>query len=76
MTDNLARIDELKRKIRQLKKLEIKIWSSLTAPPLILVWDTFFELGGNTEKRAKYSLAMLSCMDRAELKDVIDEFFF
>jgi hypothetical protein len=76
MADKTARIDELKRKIRQLKKLELKIWSSQTALPSVLVWDTFFELGSHTEKRAKYSLDMLLCMDRAELKDAINEFFF
>jgi hypothetical protein len=76
MPANSACIDELKKKLRQLKKLEIKIRSSKEAKPPGLVWDTFFDLRGKSSDRAKYSLDILSEMDRETLKNVIDEFFF
>ena len=83
------RLDEIKRKLRKLKKLEIRIrfGGSFHAANygedilakgshVRLVWDDFFSLGGKSGRPAKYRLADLAAMDREEYKNVVDEFFF
>lgn len=73
--------DEMKRRIRNLKKLETKIRFSsigLAEKPSAagLVWDTFFDLHEESTGKAKYSIAQLSAMDKDEYRNVVDEFFF
>jgi hypothetical protein len=73
--------DEVKRRIRKLKKLEIKIRfgsNSLTdkSHSADLVWDTFFDLHETYAGKAKYSIQKVSVMDKEEYRNVIDEFFF
>jgi hypothetical protein len=78
--------DEIKKKIRKLKKLEVKIRfgaSGFTDDGFSdrikhagLVWDTFFDLNNGCGGKAKYSLARLTAMDKDELKEAITEFFF
>lgn len=72
---------ELKRSVRDLKKLEIKIRFGGAAPEgkpgsTRLVWDEFFDLRGIGAKRAKHSLRELSAMARDEYKAVVAAFFF
>lgn len=78
--------EEIKRKIRKLKKLEVKIrfngfgfsheGISEKIKHIRLVWDDFFDLNDCGGKKAKYSLRALSNMDKDGLKEVISEFFF
>lgn len=78
--------DEIKQKIRKLKKLEVRIRFGVSgfseqglserAKHASLVWDEFFNLNDGCGGKAKYSLKCLSVMDKDELKDVIGEFFF
>ena len=68
--------DELKRKIRKLKRLEKIIrfqGKDGTGGPL--VWDSFFDLRALPASRAKYTLNALASMNREEYRFVIDEYF-
>lgn len=69
-------MDEIKRKIRKLKQLEIKIrFNGEAAAGVSLVWDAFFNLRGNNVGKSRYSLTDLASMSREEYKRVIDEYF-
>ena len=74
--------DEIKRKIRKLKKLEIKIRfggeREIYPKPgnVGLVWDEFFDLHEVCKKKVKYSIHQLIKMNKDEYKDVISEYFF
>lgn len=79
--------DELKRKIRSLKKLELKIrfgnMAFVTESPnsvyvnkYQLIWDEFFNLNENKRKKVRYSISTLETMSREEYKEVISEFIF
>jgi hypothetical protein len=81
MPNRPAEQDDLKRKLRRLKKLEIKIRfgtsDGASAPDgSALVWDTFFDLHSISECKSKYSLQQLSAMGKDELRSVTDEYFF
>jgi hypothetical protein len=65
--------DAVKRKIRKLKKVEIKIRLGNTSD---LVWDEFFDLNSVSKKNARYSLNDLAAMSRDEFKNVVEEYFF
>ncbi|NLM11161.1 MAG: J domain-containing protein [Clostridiaceae bacterium] len=77
--------EEIKRKIRKLKKLEVKIRFNNfgfsqddiceKSKNIRLVWDDFFDLNDCCKKKVKYSLYTLLNMDKDELKEVISEFF-
>lgn len=82
-------MDEIKRKIRKLKKCETKIRfggyfnasnldSSLSGKlgNLPLVWAEYFDIDRKNQSKAKYSLEDLLCMSKEEYKKIIDEFFF
>ena len=69
-------MDDVKRRVRKLKKLEKKIrWSGEAAPGAALVWDGFFCLSAIPAGNARYTLAMLSAMSREDYKSIVDEFF-
>jgi preprotein translocase subunit Sec63 len=79
--------DDIKKKIRKLKKIEIKIRFGvssfsddcfITAKTKLnkLVWDEFFDLKGDYNSKKKYSLFTLAYMDKNQFKDVITEYFF
>lgn len=72
--------DELKRKIRKMKKLEMQIrfGGAGNAPRATtdLVWDAFFDLHENGSGKAKYSIHRLSDMSKEEYREAIGEFFF
>jgi len=69
-------MEDVKRRVRKLKKLELQIrFGGEVVPGAALVWDRFFDLSGAPEGKAKYSLSMLSAMDRDEYKGIVDEFF-
>ena len=66
----------LKRRLRELKRIEHKIrFSSAQKNPSPLVWDLFFDLQGTGIKGAKYPLKILAAMDHDTLKGVIDEYW-
>lgn len=80
--------NDIKRKIRKLKKLEIKIrfgnieyqdnfkgtLSKSHNPDL--VWNEFFDLHEEHVSKSKYPIKELASMDKEEFKNVISEFFF
>lgn len=88
MSDCYDNYDEIKRKIRKLKKLEVKIRCSNTnyadskqglfvkPKTLDLVWDEYFDLHEVCTGKAKYSISRLAGMNKEEFKNVISEFFF
>ena len=69
-------MEDVKRRVRKLKKLEIKIrFSGEVIPGAALVWDRFFDLSGSPVGNAKYTYSMLSALGRDEYKSIVDEFF-
>lgn len=81
MSISSMQYDEIKRKIRKLKKLEIKIrygFACHAEKPRStdLVWDSFFDLHEAGTTKAKYSIQSLFAMSKEEYKSVIDEFFY
>lgn len=83
------RLDDIKRKLRRLKKLEIRIRfegsfhaanysAGITSKNsrVKLVWDDFFCLGDKGNSKARYGLEEVAAMDREAYRNVIDEFFF
>jgi hypothetical protein len=81
--------DEIKRKIRKLKKTEIKIrfeqygfacsrsmYDQLRQSGLI--WDLFFDLGGSKKSKAqaRYTLHDLTGMSKEAFSEVISEYFW
>jgi DnaJ-domain-containing protein 1 len=69
-------IDDLKKKLRQLKKFENRTRFGGQEPFAPTVWETFFNAKHPDDQRVKYSLNRLAQMDKAQLKAVVDEFFF
>ena len=69
---------QLKRKLRQLKRLEIKIRFGGQPVPgnRRLVWNAFFSTKAADETAVKYPLDRLVEMDRQERKQVFDEYFY
>ncbi|NLI56908.1 MAG: J domain-containing protein [Clostridium sp.] len=81
VSGNSFQYDEIKRRIRKLKKLEIQIRFDsigLERKPnkSDLVWDEFFDLHEVSTGRARYTIHSLSAMNKEEYRSVIDEFFF
>jgi hypothetical protein len=69
-------LDDLKRRVRKLKRIEVKIrFQGEMKPNVILAWDSLFDLHDVPYGKAKYSLSALSAMNREEYKHVVDEFF-
>jgi hypothetical protein len=64
---------ELKRKLRQLKKLEAHI--RLKEPEQYL-WSDYFSTKDENDGSVKYNLKRLLKMSREELKEVFDEYFY
>ncbi len=69
---------QLKRKLRQLKRIEIKIrFPGQPAPPgRRLVWNVFFSTRGADDGAVKYPLNQLLTMDRQGRKQVFEEYFY
>jgi len=85
LPDSSTNVDNVKRKLRSLKKLEVKIRfgdsfqeGNLYAKPpkMLLVWDEYFDINSANRGKAKYSLEDIASMDKDEFKDIVDEFFF
>lgn len=83
-----CKYDELKRKIRELKKLEMKIRSNnfdlqKSSKKYLrefenaeLAWNKFFDFKNETTKNVKYSIMELLEMTKDEFKDVITKYFY
>lgn len=70
--------DELKRKLRNLKKMEINIRfnnRALTGKEK-LVWDEFFSTKIDYDNTAKYNIKQLAEMGHEKFKDIVDEYFY
>jgi len=90
MSECYSSYGEIKRKLRNLKRVELKIrfhmvdfseinskLNTLTKTNRIkLVWDEFFDLHENTIKSAKYPISQLAKMSKDELKNIISEFYY
>lgn len=74
--DVLMQTDEIKRKIRKLKRAEETIrFGSNGGHDGELVWNRFFSLRDIRAGQAKYALADLSSMNTEEYKSVVSEYF-
>lgn len=71
-------LDELKRKLRSMKKLETTI--RFGNRPLTcreqFVWDRFFSTKKDEDINVKYNMKKLLAMSRENIKEVFDEFFY
>lgn len=69
--------DQVKHKLRQLKKMEIAVrFQDQPAPPGIrLVWDVFFSTKAGNGGSVKYPMDQLLGMDRQQLKEVFEEYW-
>ena len=85
MPHSTKNLDEVKRKLRKLKKLEIKIRTGYAYDDgesegkplkLNLVWDEFFNISGSSSSKGKYCLEAIASMGKDEFKNIISEFFF
>ncbi|MDF2871152.1 MAG: hypothetical protein K0R05_2727 [Anaerocolumna sp.] len=79
---------DIKRKIRNLKKMEMRLrfhqiesggvykgWETCKSIPKKLVWDEFFCLQDNC-KNVRYNMKDLMSLDRNELKKIIGQFYY
>ncbi len=68
----------LKRKLRDLKKLELSIrFKDRPLPQDVkLVWDVFFSTGSRAQTGVKHSLSQLEKLEREDLKTVFEEYFY
>jgi len=71
-------IGQLKHKLRQLKKLEVKVRFGGGPVPENsgLVWDTFFSTKTESDRGVQYSLNRLLRMDRESPKAAFAAFFY
>ena len=75
MSSNMFAMDQIKRSLRKLKKLEAKIRFGNFRHTSGLVWDEFFDLGKNKGGGTRYSLDSLASMSNDEYQSVISEYF-
>ncbi|MGN6710755.1 DnaJ domain-containing protein [Anaerocolumna jejuensis DSM 15929] len=88
MSDCYCSEGDIKRKIRNLKKMELKLrfhqYDSSTdhkgravqkSLPKALVWDEFFCLQDNCRK-ARFNMKDLLAMDREDIKKVISQYYY
>ena len=71
-------VAQLKRKLRDLKRLEIKLRFKNQPRPKnqTLIWDIFFSTKIEDDRSVKYSLTQLMQLDREALKQVFEEYFY
>jgi hypothetical protein len=71
-------MDELKRKLRALKRLEaqIRFKNLLTRQHKQYVWNEYFSTKNVKDGSVKYNMNNLLEMDREKLKEVFDEYFY
>jgi hypothetical protein len=71
-------VAELKRKLRQLKKLEaqIRFKNRKLKQKEQYVWDEYFSTKDEYDCSVKYNMKSLCDMDHEKLKEVFDEYFY
>lgn len=74
MAHNALRLDEIKRKLRKLKKHEMRIRLNAVQPHNSLVWDQFFNVRESKNSKAKYSLSELAAMNQDQYVQIIQEY--
>lgn len=81
---------EIKRKVRNLKKVELKIRfhvenfsdsnsrlkTQTKRNSINLVWDEFFDLHESSSRNVRFPLKELMKLNKEELKDIISEFYY
>lgn len=72
MPKNNYKYNEIKQKLRALKKLEMKLRPNMTE----LVWNEYFDVNDEPKRNAKYALANLYDMNKDQFKDVISQYFY
>ena len=69
-------IVEIKRRLRDLKRLEMKLrFGSTKAERPSLVWDVFFDMKEAGSGKAKYTLRNLAGMSHDQYRSVISEYW-
>jgi hypothetical protein len=70
--------DRLKRKLRQLKKLEwaIRFKDASPSRPVSLVWDEFFSTHPTEAGAVRYPFRQLLELDHLQLKQIYEEYFY
>lgn len=69
--------DDIKRKLREIKRFELKVRSdNYKSYNIDLVWDKFFDLKDYSNKNVRYTIDKLSLMTKEEFADVIKEYFY
>ena len=81
MSDSTARPGALKRRLRSLKKAELRLRFGDAAPGSPselrpLVWDAWFDLRETGAGRARYSRSALAAMTETQLAAVVEAYFF
>src|SRR5258708_34382846 len=73
-------VSQLKRKLRQLRQLELTLRFGQQLPPdhPQLIWDRFFstKTSDRDPPSVKYPLAQLLQLEHDQLKAVVDDYFF
>ncbi len=71
-------VEQLKRKLRELKKAEKRIRFSYKAPSTMkkYVWDDYFSTKTFNELTVKYPLWKIIKFSRQELEEVFEEYFY
>lgn len=66
----------IKHKLRQFRRLEQRIRFGVEIQREgILIWDSFFNLHGTCQSKAKYDIKSLAAMTREEYRNVINEYW-
>lgn len=75
MTPSSSSPQDIKRRLRQLKRLEIKLrFGAGAGSGGALFWDQYFDLRDKPAGGSKYTWAMLCAMDREAFKAVTEEY--
>lgn len=74
MTHHALRLDEIKRKLRKLKKHEMRMRFNGLQPRKNLVWDQFFNVRESKKSKAKYSLSQLASLNHDQYVQIIHEY--
>ncbi len=70
--------DQLKHKLRELKKLELRIrfGSTVEKNDLRLIWDDFFDTKSINNLMVRYPIWKLNKLSKKEFKEAIEEFYY
>jgi hypothetical protein len=72
----IMEIVEIKRRLRDLKRLEMKLrFENAKAKRPYLIWDLFFDMRETGSGKAKYTLLNLAGMSHDQYKSVINEYW-